>query len=105
MNHSFQNVRDRLGSILINIFEADLCFKGAAEPECPRIKEFVSEIISRIQIMHKDLPKGEPMEIDSASGLSTVSPVAHTEYDEAVRLYKTGTLIDFHLIVLTFDKW
>lgn len=54
LNHPFQNVRERLGSILINIFEADLIFPGGNEPECPRIKTFMAEVISKIQILNKD---------------------------------------------------
>lgn len=54
LNHSFQNVRERIGSLLINIFEADLTFPGGNEPECPRIKHFMAEVISKIQILNKD---------------------------------------------------
>lgn len=53
LNHSFQNVRERLGSILINIFETDLKFVDAPEPECPRIKDIISEVVQRIQILQK----------------------------------------------------
>lgn len=58
LNHSFQNVRERLGSILINIFEADLKFVDAPEPECPRIKDIIGEVVQKIQILQNDAPKG-----------------------------------------------
>lgn len=91
LNHSFQNVRDRLGSLLINIFEADLHFTGATEPECPRVKDFVHQIIAQIQIMHKDMPDGTPMEVDTAGdSTTTVATTGDTEYDQAVRLFKTS---------------
>lgn len=52
LNHSFQNVRERLGSILINIFEADIPFVGGAnDPECPRIETVIHEILSKINIL------------------------------------------------------
>lgn len=57
LNHSFQNVRERLGSILINIFEADLKFLNAPEPECPRIKDIMGEVVTKIQALQLDGPK------------------------------------------------
>lgn len=51
LNHSFQNVRERLGSILINICEADIPFIGANDPECPRIETVIHEILSKINIL------------------------------------------------------
>lgn len=57
LNHSFKNVRERLGSILINIFEADLKFVDAPEPECPRIKDIINEVVQKIQVLKLDEPK------------------------------------------------
>lgn len=57
LNHSFKNVRERLGSILINIFEADLQFVDAPEPECPRIKDIIHEVVQKIQVLKLDEPK------------------------------------------------
>lgn len=47
-------MRERLGSILINIFEADLKFFDAPEPECPRIKDIVGEVIEKIQVLQTE---------------------------------------------------
>lgn len=92
LNHNFQNVRDRLGSILINIFEGDLHFQGASEPECPRIGTFIREVVAEIQILHRDLPKGTPMEVDAVDSTANgIIKTTDSEYDQAVRLYKTGT--------------
>uniref|UniRef100_A0A1B0D4X7 Uncharacterized protein n=1 Tax=Phlebotomus papatasi TaxID=29031 RepID=A0A1B0D4X7_PHLPP len=55
--HPFQNVRERLGSILINIFEADLTFPGGNEPQCPRMKDFIQDILPQLQILYNDYPK------------------------------------------------
>lgn len=106
LNHSFQNVRERLGSILINIFEADLCFAGGSKPECPRIKDIIAEVVQTVQILHQEmpkiLPKGAKMVFSLRSDLlsaflseATVSnsdtiATTDSEYDKAVRLFKTS---------------
>lgn len=42
LNHPFQNVRERIGSTLINIFENDLNFPGSAAPTfSPRIADLI----------------------------------------------------------------
>jgi hypothetical protein len=56
LNHSFQNVRERLGSILTNIFEADLQFAGAAAPECPRIRDFIDEMMPKMTVLLTESP-------------------------------------------------
>lgn len=58
LNHSFQNVRERLGSILINIFEADLQFVDGPEPECPRINNIITEVVQKIQVLQNGSPIG-----------------------------------------------
>lgn len=113
LNHSFQNVRERLGSLLINIFEADLEFGGANAPECPRIKDFMAEMLARLQILNDDIPEqmlavgkkdgdekadkktekvqaDEVVSMDVSSTSSSGSPATVTEYEEAIRLFKTG---------------
>lgn len=42
LNHPFQNVRERIGSTLINIFENDLSFPGSNPPDfSPRIADLI----------------------------------------------------------------
>lgn len=116
LNHSFKNVRERLGSILINIFEADLRFVDASEPECPRINDIIVEVVQKIQILKLDEPKSsgnficgfcscsspsaEKVSIyscnflrldDTATG-GTSNETKKTEYDQAVRLFKTSNI-------------
>lgn len=107
MNHSFQNVRERLGSILINIFEADLKFSGSSEPECPRIKDMIAEILDKVQILKDDMPQIKKngnfqifvfdrilkicvfyFNLDNTD-METESSESSSEYDEAIRLFKT----------------
>lgn len=112
LNHSFKNVRERLGSILINIFEADLKFVDAPEPECPRINDIISDVLQKIQILKMDDPKGirnggtfESISIliwdwfddvlfsDDAQMEDTSDDAKKIEYDQAVRLFKTSKKI------------
>jgi proteasome activator subunit 4 len=90
LNHSFQNVRERLGSILTNIFEADLQFAGAAPPECPRIKDFIDESMPQMEVLLRESPPtvkpAETMEVD---GEEAKSPEG-SDYEKAVRLFKTS---------------
>lgn len=84
LNHSFQKVRERLGSIFINIFESDLNFVGAPEPKCPRIKDMMAEIVEKIQILQQEMP---PM-IKCSTTDSTETD--NSEYQQAVRIFKTS---------------
>lgn len=43
---------------MINIFEADLKFNNAPEPECPRIKDIIGEVVRKIQPLQYEIPKG-----------------------------------------------
>lgn len=84
LNHSFQKVRERLGSIFINIFESDLNFVGAPEPECPRIKDIMREIVGMIKVLQQE---NLPIDKKSAEGSGEVD---NSEYQQAVRVFKTG---------------
>lgn len=58
LNHQFQNVRERLGSMLINIFECDISFPNRnIPPECPRIETFIDEITEKFHILYDDFPR------------------------------------------------
>lgn len=105
MYHSFQNVRERLGSLLINIFEADLEFRDANDPECPRIRDFIGETIVRLECLNGPMPDGLPKRVkkkdaakvddedDEASDTEVVEKTAAViEYEGAVRLFKTGKI-------------
>uniref|UniRef100_A0A6B2EKU9 Proteasome activator complex subunit 4 n=1 Tax=Phlebotomus kandelakii TaxID=1109342 RepID=A0A6B2EKU9_9DIPT len=94
--HPFQNVRERLGSILINIFEADLTYPGGNEPQCPRMRDFIGGLVPQLQILYNDYPKivpkskAEPVEGQAVedSGTSETKQV-DTDFEVAVRLFKT----------------
>ena len=54
LNHPFQNVRDRIGSTLINIFENDLNFEEYKDGLIPRVKDFLINKQSEISILEND---------------------------------------------------
>uniref|UniRef100_A0A336KJE2 CSON009560 protein n=1 Tax=Culicoides sonorensis TaxID=179676 RepID=A0A336KJE2_CULSO len=90
LDHSFQNIRERIGSILINIFEADLQFRDGPEPESPRVGKMIEGLMPRFEVLLKEKPKEltmgtEKMEVDEDKSTVRVD----TEYDVSVRLFKT----------------
>ncbi|XP_059622095.1 proteasome activator complex subunit 4-like [Phlebotomus argentipes] len=98
--HPFQNVRERLGSILINIFEADLTYPGGNEPQSPRMKDFISGILPQLQILYNDYPKIVPKsktdnadsqaaEEESSEESGEATKQVDTDFEVAVRLFKT----------------
>lgn len=54
LNHPFQNIRDRIGSTLINIFENDLNFVEFEEGFIPRVKDFFDSKKNELAILEND---------------------------------------------------
>ncbi|XP_058840319.1 proteasome activator complex subunit 4B-like [Topomyia yanbarensis] len=94
LNHSFQNVRERLGSTLINIFEADLRFDGVRSLGLsPKIKDMIMYVKPRLAVLldeeHSPIVV-DKMEVEGDSGQETSSTKQKdSEYEVAVRLFKT----------------
>uniref|UniRef100_A0A1Q3F8W9 Proteasome activator complex subunit 4 n=1 Tax=Culex tarsalis TaxID=7177 RepID=A0A1Q3F8W9_CULTA len=89
LNHSFQNVRERLGSTLINIFEADLRFVGFSGHELsPKISEMVAYVTPKLAVLLKEDQPVEKMEVVEGEGSSSTKK-EESEYEIAVRLFKT----------------
>lgn len=95
-------VRERLAYILINIFEVDITFNNGQ----PHAKEFIDDIVNELQILYTEMPTIELkettttttnlMDIDgNINDEKKVTSPANTEYDNAIRLFKTGNLIFF----------
>lgn len=54
LNHPFQNVRERIGSTLINIFENDLNFPGSQPPTfSPRIADLINSRAGELVLLHE----------------------------------------------------
>lgn len=83
LDHPFQNIRERIGSILINIFEGDLSFSGAPRSESPLADDFIRELMPRLKILLTDQPKKiAPMDVDGSGDHAS-------EFEVSVRLFKT----------------
>lgn len=89
-DHPFQNIRERLGSILINICEADLEFTNGSAPESPRMKYFIAECLPRLQVLLNEPPrlKVTILNSDTTNAMEVDDPVV-LEYEKGVRLFKT----------------
>lgn len=92
LDHPFQNVRQRIGSMLINIFEGDIQFPNGSQPEGPRVRDIISEVLPKIAILLDEKP--EKKKIDKEIGMEIDENVESgaaddCEYDKAVRLFKT----------------
>ncbi|XP_071454240.1 proteasome activator complex subunit 4-like [Hetaerina americana] len=63
LTHPFQNVRERLGSMLTNIFQPDIVFRKGNRTRSPHIDDFVSEVLPKLTLLndvileHSTLPK------------------------------------------------
>lgn len=96
LNHPFQNVRERIGSTLINIFENDLNFPGSEQTNfSPRIADLIESRASEFELLRtqENINHGE----NSTYILQTfldgllLSTVIETEtpFASAVRSFKT----------------
>jgi proteasome activator subunit 4 len=55
LNHPFQNVRDRIGSTLINIFENDLNFESLqASNSSPHLEDFLAKKSQELSLLKND---------------------------------------------------
>ncbi|XP_046402715.1 proteasome activator complex subunit 4A-like [Ischnura elegans] len=52
LTHPFQNVRERLGSMLTNIFQPDVVFGKGNRTRSPHIEDFVSEVMPKLTLLN-----------------------------------------------------
>lgn len=99
LDHPFQNVRNRIGSLLINIFETDLEFPDANAPECPRIGDFIDELLPRLDCLYNDAanvqsvatsPDADADALEAEASVSGPDSAVVAEYKAAIRLFKVG---------------
>lgn len=97
LGHPFQNVRQAIGFMLVNIMEMDFQYPGGPRPECPLVGDFLREIVQRIQILQtRDYPLqvkndagGEEMATAAAAATEGEVSASDEEYLTAVRIFKT----------------
>jgi len=79
LNHPYQNMRDRLGSVLTNIFLHDLQIPGGSKSSSPCVKDFVHEII----------PQLAPLKLYNENSDISGNVEDEEEKNKALRLLKT----------------
>ncbi|XP_054263116.1 proteasome activator complex subunit 4-like [Macrosteles quadrilineatus] len=78
LSHPYQLLRERIGSVLTNIFALDLPTVGARRTRGPQIAKFVAGVMPQLQCLyslseastnnHRSDSKEETMQVDQASG-------------------------------------
>lgn len=75
LGHQFQNVRQAIGFMLVNVMEMDFQYPAGPAPGCPRVAVFLRDVLVRIEILrHREYP---------------AQPNEDEEFLEAVRVFKT----------------
>ncbi|XP_050071762.1 proteasome activator complex subunit 4A-like [Anopheles maculipalpis] len=109
LDHPFQNLRERLGNTLINIFEADLRFEGyESRTVSPQRSEMFAYVMPKLAILLQKDPappkpktekSEESMEVEGGDG--GASSEEDSEYLKAVRLFKTVA----HWVTYTIHRY
>ncbi|XP_049827617.1 proteasome activator complex subunit 4-like [Schistocerca gregaria] len=110
LTHPFQNVRDRLGSVISNILETDIVFPDGPRTKSPHISDFVDSILPQLEILHQTsektnspaknhvVQKGVAKSIENVKSEAAIEEamkllksidVSSDEKDVAIRLLKT----------------
>lgn len=61
LNHPYQNMRDRLGSVLTNIFLHDIQLPGGTESRSPRVEPFVNELLPQLACLLSNGNRDSPV--------------------------------------------
>lgn len=95
--HPFQNVRDRVSSVLVNIFETDMLFPGGNPTNSPRIEDFVKDVVVRLEVLYdadiKDIDCKHTNNVNAVEktvDLLKKIDLNDSERNTAIRLFKTG---------------
>ncbi|XP_057375631.1 proteasome activator complex subunit 4-like [Daphnia carinata] len=81
LNHPYQNMRDRLGSVLTNIFLHDIDLPGGTASSSPRVKDFVDEILPQLSLLLDNGNRDSPIDWNTIKG--------DEERNKSLRLLKT----------------
>lgn len=91
LTHPYQNVRERISSVLTNMFETDLLFAGADDSsvQTPRIAAFIDEVMPRLNVLYAAGVKDVAKDVEcTAEALQKIS-LCDEDKDVAIRLFKT----------------
>lgn len=94
LDHPFQNVRDRVSSVLVNVFETDLVFPLGSRTRSPHIAAFIKDVMPRLQVLLHDTAIKDVQHmnsVDKATQLLRQVDIADgsKDTDAAIRLFKT----------------
>merc|ERR1719391_197505 len=79
LTHPYHNVRERLGSVLANLFSNDFEFDtGPGGLTSPRVHLFIDRVLPHLEIM-KSEPDPELYNFHKTSGKSAFNVVSHEE--------------------------
>lgn len=87
----FQNVRERLGSVLATVFESDIAFPGSdPKPKGSLMaSEFMDKVIPRLQKLAVENGKAKEAELSSLVDQVNLNECLNEEREGAIRLLKT----------------
>lgn len=88
LTHPFQNVRNRVSSVLVNAFETDVVFPAGGPTNSLRIGDFVRGVVPRLQVLHD--VKDDASGVDCAADRLNNIHLNETDRETAIRLFKTG---------------
>lgn len=113
LGHQFQNVRQSIGFMMVNIMEMDFQYPDGPQPSCPLAKDFIRETVQRIQILQtRDYPlqvngtttvaSAGDQQTEGATVAAAVSiSASDEEYLNAVRVFKTVAYYLYNFINLS----
>lgn len=93
--HPFQNVRDRVSSVLTNVFETNIVFPNGNETNAPKISDFVNDVVPKLQILYvagiKDVNhvKNGSVSVEKTVEMMEQIKIDDDKRDTAIRLFKT----------------
>lgn len=95
--HPFQNVRERISSVLTNMFEMDMVFPGGAGTNTPRVTTFMQAIVPKLNVLYvagfKDVNHVNEKVIEQTASVLNAVTLTDNEKEVAIRLFKTGKYI------------
>ena len=112
LTHPFKNVRDRLGSVLANIYMSDLDFTNGERKESvtnekmpsnkrnPKVVDFINEVLPHLEIMSQEPEEGFTLLDREKVPIQNGSSGVHLKTNEMMELFKKMSASNGDLSVL-----
>ncbi|OXU20844.1 hypothetical protein TSAR_014413 [Trichomalopsis sarcophagae] len=72
LENPFENVRDRLASILVTIFNTNLKFQGEEATGYPELEDFINTVLPRLELLLKSEDRKSPSSVEATRLLNTI---------------------------------